>query len=262
MREIRRRSFGLPRLLLGAAAMMTLVGAAWILGHLLFPPQVVLPAECPDPALLAHRSNSVALAEAAAFKGFCGLEVDIQWRDGSGLVVSHDELPPTWSPAGSITLAGLLDSISQQPFLLWLDFKNLSRENATAAARYLHTLMQRRRLEGRLIVESRNPGALWVFHRQVGGIVPAYWIPNRPAGRRGLVYDAKLALVLGSLALPALSIPQKQLTAEFAKRFRRFALLTWTCNTPEEMRTATELGARVILTDKAPEPANPTTDVR
>ena len=39
-------------------------------------------------------------------------------------------------------------------------------------------------------------------------------------------------------------------TPEFARRFGRFALFTWTCNTMEGMRAATKFGARVILTDE------------
>jgi hypothetical protein len=251
--ETHRRSFGTTRrLLLGAGAVILLGAGLWIVGHNMFPPRVSLPIECPNPVFLAHRSNSISLAAAAAHRGFCGLEVDIQWRDGLGIVVGHDELPATWNPTGALMLSGLLDSIPRQPFLLWLDFKNLSPANAARAGNYLRTVISQRHLQGRVIVESKSPSALWLVHRRFAGILPAYWIPVRPAGRGGLLYDAKLALLLGSLGLPALSIPQKQLTSEFAARFHRFALFTWTCNTAEQIRTASDRGARVILTDKAP----------
>jgi hypothetical protein len=236
--------------LVRTAAVVIAVGAAWVAGRLAFPSRVTLPNSCPRPALLAHASNSLPKAAAALGRGFCGIEVDVQWRDGVGLVVAHDPLPATWSPTGSLTVAGLLDSLPQVPALLWLDFKNLSRRNAAPAATHLAALMGDHGLRGRVIVEARRPGALWLLRRRATAVIPAYWVPPRPQGLRAVPYDARLALVLGTLALPALSVPRRVLTPEFARRFRSVALFTWTYNTPEELRFAASLGARVILTDK------------
>jgi hypothetical protein len=180
------------------------------------------------------------------------VEVDVQWHDRYGLVVGHDELPDDWTPEGSLSLPSLLDSLSSPPPVIWLDFKNLSWSNAAAAAAYLDRLIAERDLVGRIIVEARSPSALWLLRRRLSGILPAYWVPPRPSGRRRLLYDARLALIMGTLGFPAISVSKTFLTPEFAGRFGRFALFTWTCNTPEEVRAATKLGARVILSDKDP----------
>ena len=167
-------------------------------------------------------------------------------------MVSHDELPPDWSPAGALGVAGLLDSLPALPPLVWLDFKNLSRDNAADAAAHLDSLVVRHRLAGRVIVEARNPVALWLLHRRVAGVLPAYWVPPRPSGPRRALYDVRLALTMSALGFPAISVSKTFLTPEFARRFGRYALFTWTCNTPAEMRRAAELGASVVLSDEDP----------
>jgi hypothetical protein len=178
------------------------------------------------------------------------VEVDVRWQEGSGLIISHDPLPASWSPAGSLSLPGLLDSLPRSPDLIWLDFKNLRLHNAASAAAYLNELIEHRNLSGRVIVEGRWPWALWLLHRRLGRALPAYWIPDRPAGWRGLAFDTRLSLVIGMLGFSALSVPKWRLTPEFARRFHRLALFTWTCNTPEEIKTAIDRGARLILTDQ------------
>lgn len=238
-----------PHLLLMLPAGMLGAVAIWIVWHLAFPTPVTLPAACSVPAILAHRTNSVLAAGAAARQGFCGVEVDVHWRDGYGAIVSHDELPPAWTQANSLSLSGLTDSLAEAPALLWVDFKNLSRGNAREAAAYLEALVAKHGLHHRMIVESRSPLALWEVSRRVPTVIPAYWIPARPTGARATLYDVKLAVALGVLGFPAISVPQQHLTPQFAERFDRFALFTWTCNTPDQVNVATRRGARIILTD-------------
>ena len=226
----------------------------WFLIRAVRPSPISLPVSCRAPVFLAHRANSVDAARAALRGSFCGIEVDVRWRGEFGLIVAHDPLPRSWSSVGSLSLPGLLDSIPPVPGLIWLDFKNLAPDNAAAAAAYLNKIVARHGLSGRVIVEARRPWALWLLHRRAATTLPAYWVPDRPPGLRGLASDFRLALVTEIFKFPALSVPKWRLTAEFAKRFRRFALFTWTCNTREEIRTAIGRGARIILTDQ---PASP-----
>jgi glycerophosphoryl diester phosphodiesterase len=235
--------------LIGLAAILVLAGASWIVVRFSNPAPVSLPPQCGGPIFLAHRSNSVQAARTALRHGFCGIEVDVRWRDGFGLVVAHDALAESWSPAGSLSLPGLLDSIPQRPDLIWLDFKNLAADNAAPAATYLNELLVRHGLHGHVIVEARKPWGLWLFQRRIAGVLPAYWIPDYPAGLRGIAFDGRLSMIVGLLGFSALSVPKWRLTREFANRFRRFALFTWTCNTPEEIHAAIDRGARIILTD-------------
>ena len=225
--------------------------AAWLAYRVASPPAIALPAECAAPAFLAHRANGVASVSEAVREGFCGVEVDVHWREGVGLVVAHDELPADWRLAGSLTLGGLLDSVPELPALLWLDFKDLSRGNAAPAAAYLRGLIARHALAGRVIVEARQPSALWLLRRRTPEVIAAYWIPRPGRWLRGPVYDARLAAVGALFGFPALSLPHQRLTPAFARRFGRFALFTWTCNSPQEMRAAVSRGARIVLTDES-----------
>jgi hypothetical protein len=252
----RRLRQGSPSLSARIALALMLAGAAWLFTRMMFPPPIELPSSCGRPAVLAHHSDDVAAATRAADRGFCGIEVDVQWRPGVGLVVAHDPLPDTWTLAGSLTFTGLLDSLPQLPELIWLDFKNLSRHNAIPAAAYVNAAAARYGLKGRLIVEARRPGALWLFRLRANGVIPAYWIPYRPHGWRTAVYDARLMLTLGTLGFPAISIPRGWFTPSFAARFRRFAVFTWTTITPEQTASAASLGARIILTDVAAPPGS------
>ena len=253
MADINRRLWGRVFHAFAGLVALILIGA-WVFIRATHPSPISLPASCRAPVFLAHRANSVDAARAALRHGFCGIEVDVRWRGEFGLVVAHDPLPKSWSSAGSLSLPGLLDSIPQLPGLIWLDFKNLAPDNAAPAAAYLNEVLARHGLYGRVIVEARQPWALWLLHRRAATTLPAYWIPDRPPGLRGLASDFRLGLVTEIFKFPALSVPKWRLTAQFANRFRRFALFTWTCNTPEEIRTAIDRGARIILTDQ---PASP-----
>jgi hypothetical protein len=239
---------------LAVAAVALLVGG-WSLYNLLAPRAVPLPG-CASPALWAHRGfhtvaaeNSVASVSAAVAKGFCGAEIDVQWFSDRGLVVAHDEVNENDLLPNALTLAQLLDSLPQPPRYLWLDFKNLDRANAAAAAAHLDSLIARHHFAHRFVVESVSSVPLRLLWWHAPDVIPAYWINRPPEGWKGPLHDAKIAAAAGLLGLPALSVPQEMLTDHFASLFGHLSLFTWTCNSRDEIERVRSLGARIVLTD-------------
>jgi Glycerophosphoryl diester phosphodiesterase family len=234
---------------------ISLIAACVSLYHLTVPREVLIPG-CASPAMWAHRGyhvvapeNSIASVRAAIEKGFCGAEIDVQWFPDRGLVIAHDEIDENDILPNALTLSQLLDSLPRAPQYLWLDFKNLDRSNASAAAAHIDSLIVRHAFAKRFVVESVHAIPLRLLWWHAPQVIPAYWI-NRPAqGWKGPLHDAQIAAAIGLLGLPALSVPREMLTGHFVSLFGRLALFTWTCNSPGEIKRVRSLGARVVLTD-------------
>jgi glycerophosphoryl diester phosphodiesterase len=238
-----------------AALVAALFVACWASYNLFLPRAVALPG-CTTPAIWAHRGfhavaeeNSVASVGAAVAKGFCGAEIDVQWFDDRGLVVAHDEVNENDLLPNALTLAQLLDSLPQPPHYLWLDFKNLNRRNAAAAAKHLDSLIAKHQFENRFVVESVSSIPLRMLWFHAPRVIPAYWLTRPATGWKGPLHDAQIAAVIGLLGIPALSVPKEMLTEHVAFLFGRLAIFTWTCDTREEIERARALGARLVLTD-------------
>jgi Glycerophosphoryl diester phosphodiesterase family len=245
---------GTRRVVLAIGTLGTLVVGS-SLHNILSPRAEALPG-CGVPAIWAHRGfhevaaeNSVASVRAAVDKGFCGAEIDVQWFANRGLVVAHDEVETNDLLPDALTLAELLDSLPRAPQYLWLDFKNLDRQNAAAAAAHIDSLIVRHHFAHRFVVESVKSIPLRILWWHAPDVIPAYWI-NRPShGWKGPLHDAQIAAAVGLLGLPALSVPQEMLTEHLRTYFGHLSLFTWTCNTRDEIEHARRLGARVVLTD-------------
>ncbi len=239
----------------GAAAAVVAIAGGWSLYNLISPRAVPLPG-CASPALWAHRGfhaaaaeNSVASVRAAVEKGFCGAEIDVQWFDDRGLVIAHDDVEENDLLPRALTLAQLLDSLPQAPQYLWLDFKNLDRGNAAAAATHIDSLIARHNFAHRFVVESVSSVPLRIFWWHAPNVIPAYWINRPPHGWKGPLHDAQIAAAIGLLGLPALSVPKEMLTPHLLTYFGHLSLFTWTCDSAAEIEQARKLGARVVLTD-------------
>lgn len=238
-----------------AVAVLAALGGGWSLFNILAPRAVPLPG-CAAPAMWAHRGfhavaqeNSVASVSAAVTKGFCGAEIDVQWFDDRGLVVAHDSVEENDLLPNALTLAQLLDSLPRAPQYLWLDFKNLDRHNAAAAAAHLDSLIAKHHLANRLVVESVSSVPLRMLWWHAPEVIPAYWINRPPTGWKGPLHDAQIAAAIGLLGLPALSVPKEMLTDHLTTLFGHLSLFTWTCDSHAEIERAKAMGARVVLTD-------------
>jgi|GEM_PF-2886608 len=238
-----------------AVLAVVVIAGAWSLSNILSPRAESLPG-CGSPALWAHRGfhataaeNSVASVRAAVERGFCGAEIDVQWFPDRGLVIAHDEVEENDLLPNALTLAQLLDSLPQAPRYLWLDFKNLDRSNAAAAAAHIDSLIAKHDFAHRFVVESVSSIPLRILWWHAPNVIPAYWINRPPHGWKGPLHDAQIAAAVGLLGLPALSVPKEMLTDHLLGYFGHLALFTWTCDTPAEIEYARAHGARVVLTD-------------
>jgi hypothetical protein len=235
-------------------AVVVMVGG-WSLYNILSPRAISLPG-CATPAIWAHRGfhavaqeNSVASVSAAVTKGFCGAEIDVQWFDDRGLVVAHDEMAENDLLPNALTLAQLLDSLPTPPQYLWLDFKNLDRHNAEAAAAHIDSLIAKHHFAHRFVVESVSSVPLRMLWWHAPDVIPAYWINRPPHGWKGPLHDAQIAMAIGLLGIPALSVPKEMLTDRLTTLFGHLSLFTWTCDSVQEIEYARAHGAKVVLTD-------------
>jgi hypothetical protein len=165
------------RLAHGALALVLLATAAWqaasgvaawrelesVAARLPELPPLTVETQVRDPAfpvkVWLHRVDSIERAVRMA-RAFAGMEIDVVFDSAAGYFdVGHPPLPPSGISLDS--LFGAVPTVERHYF--WLDFKNLTAGNATAACQVLRGIAQRRGLVGHLIVESPNPRALTCF---------------------------------------------------------------------------------------------------
>ena len=121
-----------------------------------------------------HRVDSIERAVRMA-RAWAGMEIDVVFDSAAGYFdVGHPPLPPSGISLDS--LLGAIPSVDRHYF--WIDFKNLSDGNASAACENLRGVARRRGLVGHMIVESPNPRALACF-TSAGFYTSYYLFPDQ-----------------------------------------------------------------------------------
>jgi hypothetical protein len=124
----------------------------------------------PDNKLWAHRVNTASWAN-QMFNEFNGIETDVYFIDDKNEFQTGHE----WPSGNSIDL--FFDSIYNcSSHYYWIDYKNLTEENASNSANEMKRLVNKFHLEGRVIVESSQPDLLAYF--SCDEIFTSYWIDD------------------------------------------------------------------------------------
>ncbi len=121
-----------------------------------------------------HRVNSIEKLN-EVHKKFTGIELDIVYNIKShSFDVNH---PPT--PSINLSLIEYLSAIKPLPRnKFWLDFKNLSQENALFSLKRLNTLCKKLHLDPeQFIVEAKTPSHLISFRKI--GYKTSYYLPDQ-----------------------------------------------------------------------------------
>lgn len=118
-----------------------------------------------------HRVNNISQLEEAS-NIFSGMELDVVWQNGN-FDVNHP-------PIKSIGL-NLEDYLKHLPrsrtYGLWVDYKNLEKNNAQESANLLDSLFKQEKLsKDRVYIESRNPKQLDAFFDR--GFKISYYLPS------------------------------------------------------------------------------------
>ncbi len=131
---------------------------------------VVLKTLFPE-KIWAHRVNSLEKLEETA-KLFSGVELDVVWEENH-FDVNH---PPAKSI--DLNLADYFKNIKEKKELgIWLDFKNLNKNNAESAFNNLDSLVGAFDIQKQnIILESREPQYLKVFKER--GYLTSYYLPS------------------------------------------------------------------------------------
>lgn len=118
--------------------------------------------------LWAHRVNTVDDAN-HAFEEFDGIETDIRFlSDLNEFQTGHDS-------ASGLSLKSFFEGINEcSNHYYWLDFKNLSEDNADLALQELKDLMSLFHLENKIIIESYHAELLSKFKSET--IFTSLWV--------------------------------------------------------------------------------------
>jgi hypothetical protein len=134
----------------------------------LIPPKSIY--DFPDNKLWAHRINTAKDA-IDVLQNFRGIETDVYFlNDINKFQTGHD------NPSG-INLDSFFDSIPFcSHYYYWIDFKNLSKNNVKNAVNEMLHIIEKYRLQHRVIVESSNAELLADFKNN--NIFTSYWISD------------------------------------------------------------------------------------
>ena len=124
----------------------------------------------PDNKQWAHQVNTVEDA-LAKIKTFDGIEIDVYY------FVGDNEFHTGHDAASDLTLDSMLSAIPRcSKYYYWIDFKNLSDENAFMSVRRMKELINKYNLQQRLIVENSTAYLLNYFKQD--SIFTSYWVPS------------------------------------------------------------------------------------
>ena len=121
--------------------------------------------------IYTHRCDSVEKVKEQIGK-VIGVELDITFYPDQGIFdTSHDPQPSIKFP-----LEDFFVELSKTDFKFWLDFKNLTSENAVQALNELNRLFKKYNIDkSRAILESHNYQNLDIFHKD--GFYTSYYCP-------------------------------------------------------------------------------------
>ncbi|NTW33967.1 MAG: hypothetical protein HGB12_15350 [Bacteroidetes bacterium] len=134
----------------------------------LFPPKPIY--DCTNDKLWGHRVNTAKDA-IITLQNFNGVETDVfYFNETDEYQTGHD------SPSG-ISLDSFFDSIpNPSKYFYWMDFKNLSKNNASNSANKMRHIIDKYHLNNKVIVESSAADLLEYFKQK--NIFTSYWITD------------------------------------------------------------------------------------
>lgn len=132
-----------------------------------------------NPKVWLHRANSIE--KAAYFREkYAGFEIDVQFDDSIGsFIIKHgngidEDL--------NISLDEWLNALARKKKAnIWLDFKNLNKDNEKAAIEEIKRLRKKHHLKRKIYVESDHPECLESFEE--AGFSTSYYIPPAIPGK-------------------------------------------------------------------------------
>lgn len=175
-----------------------------------------------------HRTNSAEKLN-ALFDKFGGFELDVVFHNEGG-----GYFDVTHPPAPSIGLT--LDKyFSSQPAIatkcFWLDFKNLTPEDAELALKRLNATADKFKLKKRLIVESPNPELLGGFSE--AGFYTSFYLPIKGPEQTESAWSREVAARLEHSLVDSVSTPEDQYESLVRyKHFFDYDVLVWNLSDP------------------------------
>lgn len=192
------------------------------------------------PALWHHRGPAGSAA-------YAGVELDVRWVAGRGLLVSHDPIETQERP---FTLGAVLGR-GDLPRHVWLDFKALDNATAKTAAPELAALVETHAGGHQYYLEAIDLEALVILRRAAPSLRPVaratFWRRLRPL-------PGYLCFLRGLLQhrIDAVSMPSEALDSGLARHLEPLFLMAFTTNDPAEISRLASLGVDVVLTDTLP----------
>lgn len=225
---------------------------------------LVMPGE--PPRIIAHRGysarhpeNSMAAFRAAVEAGARGIELDIHLSAKGEAVVFHDftlerlygdprrlvELSNSELASFGIPLLKELFATFGDGIFYDVEIKS-RRHGPTGAEREAVRLVRQYGLVERVLISSFNPHALRAV-ASAGGEIPRGIIYSR---ERDMPYLLRRGWGRFTVQVAALKPRYDQVTPGMMRRFgRRYAVLPWTVDDPDEARRLNRLGVDGIITN-------------
>jgi glycerophosphoryl diester phosphodiesterase len=206
----------------------------------------------PSRTIWAHRGftqgyteNSLDSFDAARRLGYYGIELDIHYLDGKGIVVAHD-IQKNNSITQNYLFLETVFSRYKYDFYYWLDFKNLSDSNAQISAELLLKHIDLYKLTGHVFVESTKLSALRRLKEIAPDIYTIYWLPGN-LHIKPVLFFTKYQLLHSDIDI--VSIPEKYVSDILFDNFSHLNLAIYTVNNPERVDYYFRKGTRIILSD-------------
>jgi len=181
-----------------------------------------------------HAQNSIPAFREAIRLGASGVEMDVYWDDSlHTFVISHDK--PYRLPYGQIlTLPMVMDSLPVQELFLWLDLKNLNKENAAVIIDSLQSLLAKHGAQKQVFVESENGWQLRKLDKV--GIRTLYWVQYARSFPKKYIKLTYIKAMLLCSDFDGISTAYYLYDTSFQLNFSNYPIFVWYINDAEKIR--------------------------
>ncbi|WP_418626739.1 hypothetical protein [Anaerosinus sp.] len=155
-----------------------------------------------------------------------GIELDIIFFDNENKFdINHDSKGYVEN-----SLENYLSYVAEKPLKIWLDFKNLNKENAAQSLEVLSTYLMKYNIDkSNVIIESENYKALGIYKEK--GFYTSYYVPylnlNELTNEQLKNEQNKLRMIIDSGNVSAISFPAYLYEYIKSTHLNKIDLLTW-----------------------------------
>ena len=191
--------------------------------------------------------NTIAAFQLAKDQNFKGIELDVFYEKGQGLIVSHNIREEALEE--EILLLKEVVNEFEDKFFYWVDFKNLTKEDYSSILNEFNQIFELHpNVRSKIYIESGNGWQLRKLAKE--NINCIYWVQYSKLPPKKFLKLQYIKTLIGHSKFAGISTHFRYIDDSFKKKFQRLNWYVFTVNGPKHLeRLSNFKQVTAILTD-------------